>query len=338
MTAETTPATPAHASASRSRGRSLGLLLGWTALAALLVPVAARVTGWEAGPLALLVALMPWMTLACLLPLAVAAVVRSPVLAIASAAALALGVAWQVPVFTAADAAGERALTIASVNLTYGGADADAVLALVREHHVDVLVAQEVTPEAVEALEAAGLATALPHAQVAAEPGVTGTALWSRTPLADAETLPGFTTASSNDRYLSRAVRADVEIAGASVSVLAVHPAAPGPIDHSGWQSSMEVLADHLAAHRGPILVAGDFNTTRDHRVFRDLESLGYADAADQSGSGLQFTFPEGRRPWPLVTIDHVLERDTGLVATAVSTVAVAGADHRALVVDYAPR
>ncbi|GIG54863.1 hypothetical protein Dac01nite_16150 [Demequina activiva] len=302
------------------------------------MPVIARATGWETGPLAFLVALMPWMTLACLGPLALAALVRSAPLAVASAAALALGVAWQAPLFTAADATGDPVLTVASVNLTYGGADARAVVDLVREGDVDVLVAQEVTPESVEALEAAGLTDLLPHAEVAAEPGVTGTGLWASTPLGDAESLAGFTTASSTDRYLSRAVRADIEVGDESVSVLAVHPAAPGPVEHSGWDASMTALTEHLSQQTGPIVVAGDFNSTRDHRAFRAIEALGYLDAADQAGSGLQFTFPQGRRPWPLAAIDHMLVRDAALVATSTWTAAVPGADHRALVVEYARR
>ena len=312
--------------------------MGWIALAALLLPVIARVAGWETGPLAILVALMPWMTLACLVPLAVAALVRSAPLAVASVATLAIGIAWQAPLFTAADASGEPVLTVASVNLTYGGADAAEVVALVRDADADVLVAQEVTPDSLAALEAAGLTDLLPFSEVAAEPGVTGTGLWSSTPLEGAQSLPGFTTAASSDGYVSRAVRADIDVAGEPLSVLAVHPAAPGPIDHSGWDASMEALADFLARESGPVLVAGDFNTTRDHRAFRDIESLGFADAADQAGSGLQFTFPEGRELWPVVTIDHMLVRDAALIATSTRTVVVPGADHRALVVEYAGR
>ncbi len=41
-------------------------------------------------------------------------------------------------------------------------------------------------------------------------------------------------------------------------------------------------------------------------------------------------------KPWPLqLVIDHVLERDTGLVALRTYTVTIPKAAHRALVVEY---
>jgi endonuclease/exonuclease/phosphatase (EEP) superfamily protein YafD len=336
MTQATSQSEPTAASAAIPVWRRATAALGWMVLAGLTVPVLARLTGWEAGPLAMLVALMPWMTFACLGPIALAALARSVPLAVASAAVLGLGIAWQAPLFTAADAPGEHALTVASVNLTYGGADAAEVVALVREARVDVLAAQEVTPESVAALEAAGLTALLPHGEVAAEPGVTGTALWTRMPLEDAESLPGFTGPTSRDTWVSRAVSGSVDVAGVDLHVLAVHPAAPGPLDHSGWDASMVALTEHLRQLSGPALVVGDFNTTRDHAAFRDIEALGYRDATEQAGEGLQFTFPQERRPWPLVTIDHALVRDAPLVAASTWTAAITGADHRALVIEYA--
>ena len=330
------PSPPAGARSGRaSWARRVTAAAGWVALAGLAVPALARATGWEAGPLAFLVALTPWMTLALVVPLVLGAVSRAWALVVASLVLAGAGVAWQAPLLTAADASGEHALTVASVNLTYGEAAADEVVALVREHGVDVLVAQELTPEAVVALAAAGLDAELPHAQLAPEPGVTGTGLWSREPLVDPRTLEGFTLDRASAPYVSKAVEAGVVVAGERVTVLAVHPAAPGPVDHAAWDSAMASLTEHLDARRGPIVVAGDFNTTRDHRAFRDILALGYADAADQAGAGLTLTFPEGRTPVPLVGIDHALVRDAGLVATSVAAVSVSGADHRALVVAY---
>ncbi|MFV0634057.1 endonuclease/exonuclease/phosphatase family protein [Demequina sp.] len=322
----------------RSAWQRTAVVCGWVAFAALAVPAFARVTGWEAGPLAILVALMPWMTAACVVPLLVGALVRSWSLAAASAALAALGIAWLAPLFVAAPSAGEPVLTVASVNMTYGGADPDQVVDLIATHEVDVLVAQELTPEAVAALAEAGLDDVLPHAQLAPEPGVTGTGLWSRTALTDAGSLAGFTDDPAAAPYVSRAVQAGVDVEGQSVTVLAVHPAAPGPVDHSSWDSSMASLTGYLADLDGAVLVAGDFNTTRDHRAFRDIVALGYEDAADQAGAGIAMTFPQGRTPVPLVAIDHALVRDTALVATGYQTHAISGADHRALVVTYATR
>lgn len=330
-----------HAAASappearRSTWRRALTIVAALALAAVLVPVVARLFGWEAGPLAFVVALMPWVTLAGVVPILLALAARSWVLLAASVAVTVLGVGWAVPMFSSQQALGGEALTVATINLTFGGADANAVVRLVERNQVDVLAAQEVTPESAEALSLAGLDDLLPYSQVAAEPGITGTALWSSTPLTDAESLDGFAGAKSIDGYASRAVRGDIKASGKSLTVLAVHPNAPGPITHAGWDASMMHLTELLKAQSEPMLVLGDFNTTRDHQVFRDIESLGFIDAADQAGAGFVPTFPEGRSAWPFVAIDHVLVGNIDLVATSVSTATVPGADHRMLLVTY---
>lgn len=310
-------------------------VLAALALAALLIPVLARLFGFEAGPLAIAVALMPWVTLACFVPLALALVARSWWLVAASAAVLGLCVFWAVPMFTSQQAFGATTLRVASINMTFGGADADSVVRLVQDNGVDVLAAQEVTPAAVEALRAAGLDDLMPYSQVAAEPGVTGTALWSRTPLSDAVTLDKSAEVEELGGYASQAVRGDIEVAGRVVTVFAVHPAAPGATRHTSWDADLARLTAMLSQQDDATLVVGDFNTTRDHKAFRAIEGLGFADAADQAGAGFLPTFPQGRGPFPFVAIDHALMGHTDLVATSVQTAVVPGADHRMLLVAY---
>jgi len=329
---------PEQHSERTSRWRSAWFILATLSLVVVLIPVLARLLGVEAGPLAIVVSLMPWVTLACLVPLAFALFGRSWPLVMVAAALLALCAFWAVPLFTSQQANDGQVLTVASLNLTFGGADADAVVGLARDNEVDVLAAQEVTPEAVEELRVAGLDDLFPYSEVAAEPGVTGTALWSRTPLTDAQTLERASEVEELGGYVSHAVRGDIEVAGDTVTVFAVHPVAPGLKQHAAWKADMERFTQELAGQSEPTLVLGDFNTTRDHRAFREIESLGFADAADQAGAGFLPTFPEGRGPWPFVAIDHALVGHSDLVATGVSTAAVPGADHRMLLVTYSTR
>ena len=296
-----------------------------TALVAVAVPIAARLTGFEAGFLALLVGFMPWVTLACAVPLGLALLARSRVLVAVALVLSAVCVWFQVPLFTGGGD-GATVLTVASVNMTLGGADADAVVALVRDHQVDVLSVQELSPQALGALADAGLDAELPFHAAFAEPGVPGTGLWSRYPIAGERDLPGFT---------AHAIRASVEAPSGAVTVFAVHPQAPGKHNHRNWAADLNLLTDALAAETGPVYVAGDFNTTRDHAAFRGIEGLGYGDAANQAGSGFAPTFPENRELWPLVAIDHVLTRDTGTTALRTQTVNIPKSDHRALVVAY---
>ncbi|MDN4480799.1 endonuclease/exonuclease/phosphatase family protein [Demequina muriae] len=297
------------------------------ALVGVAVPVAARLLGWEPGPVAILVALMPWVTLAAAVPLVLAALARAWWLLAASAVVASSCVVWMVPLYVGAPAppAGEE-FTVASVSMTFGGADATEVVQLVRDHQVDVLALQELTPEAAVALRSAGLDAELPHSRAYPEPGFTGTGVWSRLGISDGRAIEGTT---------SRTVQVVVDAESGPLTVLAPHPAAPGLFAHSAWSADLAALEASVAGIDGPLLVLGDLNMTRDHRAFRDLESAGLADAATQAGAGFSPTFPQGRRPFPIAAIDHALVRDAPLTAVQVSTAAVSGADHRALVVTY---
>lgn len=297
-------------------------------LAALAVPVFARATGIEAGPLALLVSFMPWVTLASLIPVLLALAARAWVLAAVAGVVALVCVAWQVPLFTGGGA-GDATLTVATVNLRFGEADADAVVALVADNDVDILAVSELTPEAESALREAGLMKELRHYVSRAEDGFSGTGLWARYPVSGVSHLAGF---------LSQNFSATVALPAGPVTVFAVHPRAPRGVEHSVWEAELKELHSVLAETEGPVIVAGDFNTTRDHAGFRAIEALGYVDAADQAGTGLAPTFPVGRGLFPPIAIDHVLERETGLAALETRTVVIPKADHKALVVAYGTR
>lgn len=327
--AETESRSVADGSTPGARAPLVRRVFRWAAvvaLAGLVLPAVARLTGWEPGPVAWLVALMPWFTFACLVPFALALLGRSGPLAAASGALVAMGIVWLAPLYVAEGADGDPVLTVASANLTYGHADADEVVTMVRDRGIDVLAVQELTPDAVERLRAAGLEDLMPYSALDAAWGAGGSGLWSRLPLSAAVSVEGMTF---------NAVRAETEVDGRDIAMFSVHPMPPGPTEHERWRADLARLAEVLDAETGTAVVAGDFNTTRDHRGFRRLEGLGYVDAADEAGAGFVPTFPEGRLPTPLVAIDHVITRDAPWVATDVATIALTGADHRVLVVVY---
>lgn len=311
------------------RTRALASWASALGLAAVLVPVVLRLTGWDRGPLAYAVAFLPWVVPACVVPLALALLARSGVLAAAVLVPLIASVAWLVPVFTASSVASAAPveLRVATLNATMGQADASAIVAMVADRSIDVLAVEELTPAEVDALHAAGLDDALPYSELLPQLGVEGTGVWSRLQ---------FNSAMSVQGLRSHAVRVSVTVGKEPVTIYAVHPAAPGLFDHSTWATDMAKLAALLAPRNGAVLVAGDFNTTRDQRSFRELEDLGFADAADQAGAGFLPTFPQGRLPLPVVAIDHIIARDVPFVARDVTAVTIPGADHRALVVTYA--
>lgn len=303
----------------------------WLVLAVvvgLAIPTLARLLGIENGVLMVAVAITPWVTIACIVPLVAALFLRAWVLAGVAGAMLGLGLFWIAPLYVGGGGGGEPVVTVASVNMKFGEADADAVVALVAEYEVDLLSVQEITPEGAANLAAAGIDDLLPHGEVLAEPGITGTALYSSFPLSDVRELEG---------YLSGQIAATAATPVGDITVLAVHPRAPGDTNHDDWAEEMAWLKDDLAALSGPVIVAGDLNTSRDHKVFREIEALGYVDAADRIDAGFRPTFPVNRELFPFVAIDHIMTRDVTLRPATFELVTIAGADHRAMIVGYTP-
>ncbi len=305
------------------------------AMVALLVPFLARLTGVEAGPLAYAVAFTPWFTLGWLVLAVAAAIARAPRALAVSVIVAAVSLAWVAPLFTSDPAVDYDAqgvgpgstLTVATVNATFGEVDADEVVALVRERGVDLLAVEELTPDSLDALLAAGLADALPSWKATPAEGFGGAGLFSAADIDLELVLDGF---------VSHTVYATTEVGGQPFTVLVAHPAAPGLFDHEAWSSDLAQLRKVAAETDGPMMIVGDLNATLDHAGLGALEEDGFVDAVDDAGAGFMPTFPEGRLPFPVVAIDHVMARDLEWAASSVETVSLTGADHRALVVTYA--
>lgn len=111
---------------------------------------------------------------------------------------------------------------------------------------------------------------------------------------------------------------------------------APLTADHAGWTEDQPKLRTALNSIDGPVVVAGHFNATLDHKIMRQLQGDGFIDAAEASGAGISATWPQGSRvPFPLFAIDHVMTRETPLVPIRTQTGVVPNSDHRAVIVTY---
>lgn len=211
-------------------------------------------------------------------------------------------------------------------NVLFGTADAEALVRIAREHRVDVLTLQELTPEMVADLDRAGLGELLPHRVFAPEPGASGAGIASRFPLT-ARTLAAPISLGQ--------AGALVDLPGEDMEVLSVHPMPPvvteGP---DQWKRDMAGLPE--PDHDGLVRVlAGDFNATLDHVALRRLLNQGYVDAADQVGAGLEPTWPSGGGVWPPpVAIDHVLV-DGRCPVDDFDVVDIPGSDHRAVIARF---
>ncbi|MEU7749211.1 endonuclease/exonuclease/phosphatase family protein [Nonomuraea sp. NPDC049158] len=288
---------------------------------------AVRLGGLEAGALLVpLVSFTPYFAVASLVVLGVVISARNRVaIAIMLAVCLCLA-ACVVPraVGGTVSAAG-RPLRVLTANLNGGRAEAQPVVDLVRRLNVDVLSLQELTWAERDRLEAAGLAKLLPYQVVEPEMwGADGSGLYARHPLRERTGL--FQPVGHHMPVAEVALPG-----GAAVEVVVVHPVAPVPSTVAEWEAGVATLPPP-AATGAPRILAGDFNATVDHAVFRRLLATGYTDAAASTGHGLAPTWSV-RRVLPLVTIDHVLT-DSRAGAADVHVYDVPGSDHRAVFAD----
>ena len=288
-----------------------------------------RLGGVDRGPLVQLLAFTPYVAAWSLVPAALALGTRRW-----SAAALAIVVVTAFAVFVLprvvpggrGPSDGVR-LRVMTSNMLLGGADADAIVQLVRDHDVDVLAVQEFTPDAKDALAKAGLDDLLPYASLVDEPGSPGSGLYTRFPLRQA----------GNERNQGGFQQAYGIIEPPGTGALLVesaHPMAPwAPKANPDWRQ--DLAAEPPADPGGiPRILLGDFNATLDHAPFRQLIATGYRDAAAATGQGLTPTWPyEGHPGIPKVTIDHVLV-DRRIGVREMSVHPIPQSDHRAIVAE----
>ncbi|WP_019814748.1 endonuclease/exonuclease/phosphatase family protein [Saccharomonospora saliphila] len=209
-------------------------------------------------------------------------------------------------------------MRVLASNVYFGQADADRLVGLVAEHHVDVLVLTELERHTVRALDDAGLAELLPYRLFRPAAGGVGSGIAARYPLESLDLVGRSTFAQPSAR---------LRVAGQAVEIVAVHPLPP-VTDARTWRAELNGLPG--ASREGPVRVlAGDFNATLDHARFRAVLDRGYVDAAERRGRALVPTWPR-ERFGPPVTLDHVLVDERAAVRDF-ETFDVDGADHRAV-------
>jgi endonuclease/exonuclease/phosphatase (EEP) superfamily protein YafD len=307
-------------------GRRLWTVLGAVLLAVAAVAVAVRYVPIVNRPLIVTAALAPYLMLGAPLALLVFGTLKRWLAVALAAAVTAAAVAAQAPLYLSDDAPEGITVRFMSTNLRYGHADPQAVTALARAH-ADVVAVQELTPEEATRLSAAGLDAEFPFHALQPKEGPAGVGIWSRYPITASNPIDGFWLG-----LLTAAVR--IPGVDADTTVVVTHMSAPWPEPIQGWRDDMARLSGALAAIAadadGPVLVAGDLNSTTDMREFRRLLHDGYRDAAEQAGAGVTRTHPADIVVPPVFAVDHILTRDA--TATSVRTFAVEGSDHRTLV------
>ena len=273
-------------------------------------------------------ALSPYLTLCAPVSMALLVLARRWILAIVAIGLTVTMLAVQLPMYLGPDTPrGGVELRVISANLRFGQAESQYLATLAREQ-TDVLAVQELTPGEVDRLSAAGMDVTSPYRWLDARSGAKGVGLWSRFPLDVTGRIGDYTFAM---------VSARIRIPGISIdpTIVVAHLPGPWPQPIDSWRRDIALLPAtlHEVAERagtGCVIAAADLNSTTDMRPFRNLLNDGYRDAAEESGSGIQPTFPGDSRLPPLVAIDHILTRNC--TATSLRTIRIPGSDHRGLV------
>jgi endonuclease/exonuclease/phosphatase (EEP) superfamily protein YafD len=293
------------------------LLLPFTAWA--IVRISGRTPTWHWVSL---VAFTPYAAAASVIPLALALGLRRRAVALTAlitTTALAAVVLPRCLPNSNPSARGER-LRVLSTNLAVGQADVQSLMRLVRAVQPDVLTVQELTPQAAERLQKAGLRTLLPYAVDRSSVDPQGSGIYSRFPLTELPMieLGGFRQAQGTISHPT----------GQRIGVVSVHPCSPSDVhDTPCWADGLRALPRAGGELK---VLAGDFNSTLDHRPLRDLLDSGYRDAADVRGKALIPTWPQRWWNVPDVTLDHVFA-DRRMAVEHFSVHSLPGTDHRAV-------
>jgi endonuclease/exonuclease/phosphatase (EEP) superfamily protein YafD len=227
----------------------------------------------------------------------------------------------------AAAAAGGAPLRVVSINVLDSNPTPGRVLDFVRDSGADLVVLVDAKSERWRGVLAA-LGDLYPHCVPDSWREGAPVILFSRQPVpAEAVVHP----AAGADRPY---VVARVAAARATPLVVGVHPTSPKPTEPEDSRERNYQL-DHIGATvegvAGPVIVAGDFNTTPWSPHFRDLlATTGLRDAG--TGRGWLPTWPGQLGPAG-IPIDHVLVRGE-VAVTGLRRGSDVGSDHYPLIAD----
>jgi endonuclease/exonuclease/phosphatase (EEP) superfamily protein YafD len=223
---------------------------------------------------------------------------------------------------------GSVPLRMVSANMLLDNQDIEGFAADLRSLHPDLILVQEITPWNLTALKGTGLLDDYPHQVLDPREGGHGSIILSRLPLRD-----------GGARYFAGwpMTEAQVITAAGPVHVINVHTVAPLASERIGlWADQLTELGRLRPPAGGHLIIAGDFNATRQHAPFRRILGPELRDAYVQAGHGLGNTWPSDRAVIPsLMRIDHILVSPDVLVAD-VRRARTRGSDHLALVADLA--
>lgn len=297
--------------------------MAWLGASAAALGIAAHFVGLVSSTASRVAAFAPVFVVIGVISAVFFVVLRRWTSAVVVALVVVVGFTTQAPLYVGeSPPRSELDLSVLQVNIYEGRADIAAVVKLVDDLDVDVLTVVELTPSALVDLEEQ-LVNRLPHSFSSDREGGGGIGLFSRYPLTEPRLIPGLAMGN---------IRAEIRPDGsAPIAVYALHPVPPFPLPAWHWDRELGRLTEVLAQERLPFVVGGDFNSTYDHRKFRDLIADSSGDtllASEYLGSGFVPTYPANSLIPPLLAIDHVLVGN-GPIPASFQTVELPRSDHR---------
>jgi endonuclease/exonuclease/phosphatase (EEP) superfamily protein YafD len=210
-----------------------------------------------------------------------------------------------------------------TLNMRYGLAAPSKIIERVRAEKVDLLALEELTPEAVVALQDQGLNALLPYQVLSPGDHSNGSGLWSRWPLTRGPDWDG----------VHRMPGATARIAGQDLVVRVVHPMRTRRFNADGYRRDYGILTTnaHALDRATPSILMGDFNAGRDQQAFRRLMGGRWRDAPEFAGSGFTPTWNWWTFAPPMLPLDHILISDQ-IGASRTETFRAPGSDHHGLI------
>ncbi|MFC4501402.1 MULTISPECIES: endonuclease/exonuclease/phosphatase family protein [Streptomyces] len=308
------------------RGRVLAVWGAGALLAGVSVVVGCRAFGTDGiTPVPQTLAFLPWLLVPAGIGMAAALLARWWAGVVWGVVAVSL-LAWFLqPYGDGGEPAGPvvARLRVLTANVEFGWATG-ALVPVVRRERPDVVFVEE-CEYGCQATVRRELGDEYPYRQ--AVPGGTsvGSVILSRFPLTAAEGVRG-------QMGMPGAV-ADID--GQAVRLQLAHPKPPLPGQVALWKRESGRLRDFADRYSGdgPLILAGDFNASQDHAVFRRILDTGLRDAARLAGEGREPSWPSRTTPVFGAQIDHVLVSEE-FSASRARLLHLDDTDHRALLVE----
>jgi len=311
--------------------------LAWVTAAGLALAVVGRLTHLDdvLWPYVLVNALTPVLFLPAYPALALGvATHRYPLAAVALIAVVA-HLVWLWPEIRPGNPsrapAGAAHFRLLTANLEMDNGRAGMLGRQIRADSPDVVVVEELSNVTYYGLMKSGVLAGYHYSASRPQFGAFGAGVWSRYPLSDvAAPLVGGL----------ESLRVTVTLpTGQRFRVFAVHTLSPQNSQNVDvWRTQLADLSREVRASALPVVLAGDFNATRDMRPFRRVLAAGVTDAHDSAHAGWAPTWNDHLPVLPVLwRLDHVLISPQ-FTATGLRVGKHFGSDHLPVVVDLALR